>query len=148
VNLILWLSAFVFVVDQATKLISLHYLVLNRAVPVIPDLFNLTLIFNTGAAFGIMHSQTALLVVISVITIVTLLVFGFIYAGEGALFRFSVAMILGGAAGNLFDRLVRGYVVDFLDFYFRQYHWPAFNAADSAICIGTFFLAVYFLKRT
>lgn len=145
-NLILWLSAIVFVADQATKLTALHYLVLNRSVPFIPDFFNMTLVFNTGAAFGIMINQTAVLVVISIITICTLLIFGYIYAAEGGLFRVSVALILGGAVGNLFDRLVRGYVVDFLDFYFRQYHWPAFNVADSCICVGTFLLALYFLK--
>lgn len=146
-NLILWLSAIVFVADQATKLIALQYLVLNRPVPVIPDFFSLTLVFNTGAAFGIMINQTALLVIISIITIATLLVFGYIYAAEKGMFRVSVGLILGGAAGNLFDRLVRGYVVDFLDFYFRQYHWPAFNVADSCICAGTFLLALYFLKN-
>jgi len=53
----------------------------------------------------------------------------------------------GGAAGNLFDRLLRGYVIDFLDFYFKQYHWPAFNIADSSICIGTFLLVLHFLKN-
>lgn len=146
-NFILWLSAIIFIVDQAAKFVSLQYLILNRSVPVIPDFFSLTLVFNTGAAFGIMVNQTAVLAAISIVTIGTLLVFGYIYAAENGLFRIALALVLGGAAGNLFDRLLRGYVIDFLDFYFKQYHWPAFNIADSSICIGTFLLVLHFLKN-
>jgi len=147
VNLILWISAAVFALDQAAKLVAIRSLILNRPVAVIDGLFNLTLVFNTGAAFGILVNRTVILAGISFVTIATLVVIGIVYAREQASFRAALGLILGGAAGNLFDRVARGYVVDYLDFFAGRYHWPAFNVADSCICVGTFMLLLYFFLK-
>ena len=139
------LSLFVVGLDAWSKSLILANLRLHEAVPVIPGLFQIVHVRNTGAAFGIGANSASPLVplllnlgAISVFIIVA--VYAFRAAVTDRLLQSGLHLILGGAIGNLIDRFRFGSVVDFLDVYIRtggtEHHWPAFNVADSAICIG------------
>jgi len=113
---------------------------LHDSWPVIPGFFRLTHVKNRGAAFGIFADSTApmkieVLILLSVVALVVVLMLLWEQPGARRI-GLGLALILGGALGNLFDRLAHGSVVDFLEFYLRGFHWPAFNVADSAIVIG------------
>ena len=148
--LLSWLAV-ILVLDQLTKLIVDRTMPLHHSIPVIDNLFSLTYIRNTGAAFGMLAGSAAefrvpFLVLFSVLAI------GFIIMlvrrlpdRETGLIT-ALAFILGGALGNLIDRLVYGEVIDFLDFYWSNYHWPAFNIADSFITIGVVITVFYLIK--
>jgi signal peptidase II len=122
-------------------------LTLYHRIEVIQGFFNLTHVRNTGGAFGIFGGErgglgSVLFVIVSLIAIgCVFFLFAKIKEDEKML-ALSFSLILGGAIGNLIDRLHYGEVVDFLDFYLSNYHWPAFNVADSAICIGIGLLAL------
>ena len=143
------LSGVIVAIDQATKLSIMQSMRLNESIPIIPNLFSLTYIRNPGAAFGLLAgSSDAFRMVFFGIT--SLFFFFFLLT---ILFRLpqkdwkgqlSIAGILGGAIGNLIDRLRYGEVIDFLDVYVDTYHWPAFNVADSAISVGVVFLIIHF----
>jgi signal peptidase II len=102
-------------------------------------LLNLTLVYNRGAAFGFLNDaagwQNLFFIVVAVVAVG---VMGYLLhrSAFGALAAVGLALVLGGAVGNLIDRLIHGHVIDFIDAYYRSAHWPAFNAADSAITIG------------
>ncbi|MHB1379626.1 MAG: signal peptidase II [Desulfurivibrionaceae bacterium] len=135
-----WLLAVV-VFDQLTKGLVMAYFGLYELLPVIPGLFNLTYLTNTGAAFGMLAgAQTIWRQVFFVgVAALALGVMAFSYRqfrNQGKIFAHAIGLIAGGAVGNLIDRLRFGAVVDFLDFYIGSHHWPAFNVADSAICVG------------
>ena len=127
--------------DQITKAFILHYLALNHPITIIPGFFDVTRIHNPGGAFGLMANLSASLRAILFLFISSLavgLIFYF-YQKTPATHRLlatAFALIFGGAIGNLIDRIRFGTVVDFLDFYIGNLHWPAFNVADSAITIG------------
>ena len=129
------------VLDQLTKLMIRREFELYDSTAIIPNLFSLTRIHNTGAAFGLLDSvdlpfKTALLAVVSVGALVGLVMFAVSLPEIHRLARVGVALVVGGAAGNLIDRVWLGYVVDFVDVYWRGWHFWAFNVADSAISIG------------
>jgi len=130
----------VLILDQFTKILALKSLNQESVLEVIPGLFNLTLVFNPGAAFGMFAdlSDDTRRMTLLVVTALALGVVWLIYKEiRGDRFsEFALAGILAGAIGNLIDRFRFDAVVDFLDFYISSYHWPAFNIADSAICIG------------
>ena len=135
-----WLLAVV-VFDQLTKGLVMAYFGLYELKPIIPGLFNLTYLTNTGAAFGMLAgAQTVWRQVFFVgVAVAALGVMAFSYRqfrNQGRIFAHAIGLIAGGAVGNLIDRLRFGAVVDFLDFYLGSHHWPAFNVADSAICVG------------
>ena len=127
--------------DQATKALVMARIPLYHSIPVIEGLFNLTHLLNPGGAFGFLASQgpvvRQLLFVAATFLAMGLILYYFhrTPGGHRALAA-AFALILGGAVGNLIDRLRFGQVVDFLDFYLGRYHWPAFNIADSAITVG------------
>jgi signal peptidase II len=124
--------------DQATKFILNHSLVLNQPNPLIKGFFYLTLVHNRGAAFGILRNQLPLFILISIFAII-LIYFNLKKAsarGKISLNNLALGLILAGAIGNLIDRIIYGYVIDFLDFCV----WPVFNVADSAITVGAFLL--------
>jgi signal peptidase II len=127
-------------------------LVLYQKVEVIHGFFNLVHVRNTGGAFGIFGGEkgglgSLLFVVISLIAIGSIL-FLFVRLREDEKpLSLSLSLVLSGAIGNLIDRLRLGEVVDFLDFYLFSYHWPAFNIADSAICLGIGLMALELLIR-
>ncbi len=139
-------------VDQWTKHAIQQRLVLYQKVEVIHGFFNLVHVRNTGGAFGIFGGAkgglgSLLFVVVSLIAIGSILfLFVRLKEDEGSL-SLSFSLVLGGAVGNLIDRLRLGEVVDFLDFYLFSYHWPAFNIADSAICLGIGLMALELFVR-
>ncbi len=145
-----WVAAIV-IVDQVTKAIVDRAMSLHDSIPIIDGFLNLTYIRNTGAAFGIFagsHEVFRLPFLIGV----SVLAIGFIVVmlrrlrdGETGLAT-ALAFILGGAIGNLIDRIFYGEVIDFLDVYWSIYHWPAFNVADSFITIGVAITLFYLIK--
>lgn len=143
----LWLSALVIVLDQASKWFMSSWLSLYETVAVVP-FFNLTMAHNTGAAFSFLAQaggwQRWFFAVIAFVVSVVLFVWLKRLSSTAKLEAISISLILGGAVGNLIDRVLLGYVVDFLDFYnyYGNYHFPAFNIADSAICIGAALLII------
>jgi signal peptidase II len=140
----------VLVLDQLTKLVALTRLVPGLPVPVVDGLFSLTLVMNPGLAFGMFATTPAawrwVVAALSLGALAVLAVLASRLLADGRWFtRLGIGLIFGGAVGNLIDRARFGAVVDFLDFYWRQYHWPAFNVADSAITVGVAVLAVTML---
>jgi signal peptidase II len=135
------ISGLVVILDQITKILILKNLPLYHSVTIIPGLFNITHILNPGGAFGFMAHQDSSLrnfLFILLASVAVCFIFYF-YKNTNRTHPFlasGFALILGGAIGNLIDRIRFGKVVDFLDFYIRNYHWPAFNVADSAITVG------------
>ena len=127
--------------DRVAKWMIAKEIPLHESIQVIPDFFRLTHVENRGAAFGLFADSAsewkiAVLVLFSLVALV--IVSALLWKNSHAMTTTGVglALILGGAIGNLWDRLVSGHVVDFLLFYVGQYQWPAFNVADSAIVIG------------
>jgi len=135
------LSAVVILLDIWTKHLVLKSIQLHEAVPVIPNFFQLVHVRNTGAAFGLGANASSKLVptllnVGAIAVFCVVVVYALRTAVTDRLLQTGLHLILGGAIGNLLDRFRFGYVVDFLDVYIGTHHWPAFNVADSAICIG------------
>lgn len=128
--------------DQASKAIMMYYLRDFESIPVIPNFFYLTLVHNTGIAFGFFHGGSRLLLAAIFIGILFLLYLTFKMRNESLVFRLSFGFVLGGAIGNLIDRLTQGAVIDFLDFRV----WPVFNLADSFITVGVAILILSVLK--
>jgi signal peptidase II len=137
----IWIVALVVIVDQITKFIARRELALHESVVVIPDFFDLTRVHNTGAAFGFMNSldlpyKSTVLAIVRAAALVALSLFAATLPASQWLARSGVALVLGGALGNLVDSLTAGYVLDFFDFYWRGWHFWAFNVADASITIG------------
>ncbi len=137
----LWLAAIIVVVDQITKALVRADFQLHESVTVIPGFLDITRVHNTGAAFGMLNAmhfpgKTALLVMVAVVALAAVAMYASSLPIEQKLARVGLACILGGAAGNLIDRIAAGYVVDFVDVYYGGWHFWAFNVADSAITIG------------
>jgi len=135
----LWLSLMVVLLDQASKQLIVASFMLYENQEILP-VFNLTLVYNKGAAFSFLSDQPGwqrwfLAGVAAVVTLVMILWLRGLKQHE-RLTAMALGLIIGGAVGNLIDRVLLGHVVDFLDFHFGQHHWPAFNVADSAISIG------------
>ncbi len=135
------IAALVVIIDQFTKLWIMTNFSLYEQQNVIPGLFDLVYVTNTGAAFGFLAGSKSWLrqLFFVGVAIVALIVIVYAYGHlkkQGKIFTYALGLIGGGAIGNLIDRLRFGSVVDFLDFYLGSYHWPAFNAADSAITVG------------
>lgn len=145
-----WLALAVVCVDQLSKRLVAHALELGSSRAVIPGLFNLVHTENRGVAFGILADTRAVWLVWVLVGfsfgIMALLVWLLRRERIGSVRgRIGAALILGGAAGNVLDRLFRQSVVDFLDFHVGRYHWPAFNLADAAIVVGGGFLLLALL---
>lgn len=141
----------VVVLDRVTKWAIVQAITLDDAVNVIPGLFRLTHLENTGAAFSLFADSTSpfktmLLIAFS---LGALCVVSFLLWKERAIFNagtLALSLILGGAVGNLWDRVTDGKVTDFLDFYVGIHHWPPFNIADSAIVVGALLLLMRMLR--
>jgi len=137
----IWLPALIVALDQLTKAIVRSSLPLHTSVTIIPGVMDFTHVRNTGAAFGILNAsefpfKTALIGVIAVAALIGVGLYAASLAHHERLARVGLSLIIGGAAGNLIDRVVVGSVVDFVDVYWRTYHFWAFNVADSAITVG------------
>ncbi|HET7909766.1 MAG TPA: signal peptidase II [Nitrospira sp.] len=139
----------VIILDQATKYWITQSMRLHESIPVVPNLFSFTYIRNPGAAFGLLagSSNAFRTVFFGITSLFALALLGTILVRlpeKDWVGQISIAGILGGAIGNLIDRLRFGEVIDFLDVYLESYHWPAFNVADSAISIGVVCLIIHF----
>ena len=135
------------VADQVTKWLSVIYLPEQQPVQIIPGIFSLTLIYNPGAAFGLFASWSDLtrrsaLWIVSFVALLVVARFMFKDAKDDAISQYCLVAILSGAIGNIVDRIRLDRVIDFLDFYWKNYHSPAFNLADSAISIGVTVLLI------
>jgi signal peptidase II len=145
-GLVLGLAAGVFVLDQLTKRWAVASLDASTPVVVIPDVFHLVLVMNPGVAFGIFAGIPPrwrwIVTVFSLTALALLASLAYRILPRGsAVARVAIGFVFGGAAGNLLDRWRFGAVVDFIDVFWRNYHWPAFNVADSAITVGVCLLA-------
>ncbi len=143
----LLIAGLVLLLDQATKAVVVERFTAATTIPVIPGFFQLVLVENTGMAFGILDNSGSPLT-FWILTLASAAVLGFVgyllwtNQAQSAAGSYGLAVVLGGAAGNVADRLARGKVIDFLDFYVGSTHWPAFNVADSAIVVGAALLMV------
>ena len=138
-------SLVVLIIDQATKIYIDRTMQLYQSVPVIDNLFSITYLRNKGAAFSFLAHATWRLPFFVTISLVASVVILSVFLRLKAEQRFTalcLSLIFSGAVGNLIDRVRLGEVIDFLDVYWRTHHWPAFNVADSAICVGVFLLAI------
>ena len=148
-----WLSALVVFLDQITKWMASAWMEPYEAYPVL-SWFNLTLVHNTGAAFSFLSDaegwQRWFFIVLSIAVSVAIVIWlNRLHAGEHWT-AVALALILGGAIGNVIDRIAHGYVVDFIQWYYGQWYWPTFNIADSAISVGAAILlihSVFFANR-
>ena len=137
----MWIATAVVALDQAAKAIVRATLDLHESVDVIPNFFSLTRVHNYGAAFGLMSAvefpfKTVLLALVAAAALAALAWYGAGLPAEQRLARGGLALVVGGAAGNLIDRVQAGYVVDFVDLYWRGWHFWAFNVADASITVG------------
>ncbi|GAA3970987.1 signal peptidase II [Allohahella marinimesophila] len=141
----LWLTLVVIILDLATKAMATAWLDYAIPVPVIPY-FNLTLLHNTGAAFSFLASaggwQRWFFIVLAIVISAVLLTWLGRLKRHETWLAIALALVLGGAIGNVYDRIVHGYVVDFIHLYYGSYSWPAFNIADSAISIGAVMMVI------
>lgn len=137
----IWLSIVIVALDQLTKAAVRAALPLHSSVTIVPGFMNFTHVRNTGAAFGILNAaefpfKTVVLATIATAALIAVGLYAASLAHHRLVARLGLALIIGGAAGNLVDRVVVGSVVDFVDVYWRTYHFWAFNVADSAITVG------------
>lgn len=130
------------IADQVAKWLVVRFIAPEEPVPVIHSCFRLVHWTNRGAAWGILQDYNLVLIVVSILTILALYFYRHSFPIHQPVGSVALGLITGGIVGNLIDRVLHGHVVDFLDFYVGQNHWPAFNIADSAICIG---LALYLI---
>ena len=136
------IAMLIFLADQGAKQMIVRTMSLNQSFPVLSNIFHITYVHNYGAAFGILAHRMGFLVVVTVAVVLLMLFFLHNLNGEHKLLRFALALQLGGAVGNLLDRIRLGYVVDFFDFRF----WPVFNVADMAIVAGIGLLILDFAR--
>jgi signal peptidase II len=151
-SLMVLIVSSVIALDQLTKWLITSSLRLHESIPVIHDLFSITYIRNSGAAFGILAGSHAgfRLLFFGLTTVLAMAVLGIIYvrlSPSDWIGLMSVSAIFGGAVGNLIDRIRAGEVIDFLDFSLLGHHWPAFNVADAAITVGVGFLFLHFFRH-
>ena len=150
--LILTIAALVVGLDRATKVWIVSHIQLGHAIVIIPRVFRLTHVLNTGAAFSMFEGSTSpdlvrnLLIGFSVIAVVVVLALIWKTGRSISLTSVALALILGGAVGNVYDRIRFAYVVDFLEVHIVHYHWPDFNVADSAIVVGACLLLLEMLR--
>jgi signal peptidase II len=154
----LWLTIVIITLDLATKFIFSSTMELYQSIVIMSDFFNLgfnlTLVHNYGAAFSFLADQSGwqrwFFTIVSTVISLVLIIWLYRLKKTEKLLAIALALVLGGAIGNLWDRVTMGYVVDFLDVYIRtstgEWHWPAFNIADSAISIGAVFLIIDAMK--
>lgn len=140
-----WIAALVVVADQLTKVAALKYLTRHAELAITPFL-NFTLVYNPGAAFGFLSDaggwQNRFFIGIALVACAVIIYMVHRLGPRDRLVAVAFMLILGGAVGNVIDRLVYGFVIDFVDVYYGTWHWPAFNVADSAITVGAVLLVI------
>jgi len=142
----LWISVLVLVLDQVTKVWAVDALLGKPPIVVIPGFFDFSLVYNTGAAFGLLASapgwQNAFFITVAVA--VSAFIFWSLLRAKADDVQTTIAfaLIFGGAVGNVVDRIRQGYVVDFIHWFYQDWHWPTFNIADAAISVGAVLLVL------
>jgi signal peptidase II len=148
-----WVAVVVLLLDRISKYLAVRFLIENEPYPVM-KFFNFTLAYNTGAAFSFLKDasgwQAWFFGGLAVMVSVGLLIWLKRISYQQRWLSIAIALIIGGALGNLFDRISYGHVVDFIDWYVSYYHWPVFNIADTAVCIGAVMLLIdtLFLEKS
>lgn len=136
-SLLLAVSLPLYILDQITKVLVLKFIPVHEQIVVIPGVFNLVQVHNTGAAFGMLKDNNVFFLALASTALVVLAVLGLRGAFVGLPMRLGAALLASGVIGNLTDRILHGHVIDFVDVILPWYgHWPAFNVADSCICIA------------
>ena len=140
------ISSALIIIDQYTKFMITLHIPLNYSVKVVEGFFNLTHIRNSGVAFGIFSDQQSelkpyFLIFVSIIAIIAILIIFHQTGKEKRMVQTALVLIFSGAIGNLIDRVLHKEVIDFIDLFINNQHWPAFNIADSCITIGVMFMA-------
>jgi signal peptidase II len=148
---LLGIAGGIVVLDQLTKWLVNHSMSLHDSRPLIEGVLSLTYVQNRGAAFGLLSSadlpyQALLFSIVGLLALAAIVAYSLQMPADNRLPQLGLALITGGAVGNLIDRATLGYVIDFIHVYWRQYDWPMFNAADSAISIGVALLILDILR--
>lgn len=141
------ISIILLCIDQISKLLVVNLLTKTDSITIIKNFFHLTYINNDGAAFSILVGKRIFLILIAVLVIVMLISYIKKNNIQNKLELVSISLIIGGSLGNLMDRVVRGYVIDFLDFKIFNYNFPIFNLADTFIVIGVFLLLLKEIRK-
>ena len=141
------ISIIFFIIDQIAKILVIKYIDINNSIELLKNFFYLTYTHNEGAAFSILTGQRILLILIA--TIILIILFNYIRKNKvkEKIDILAFSLIIGGSLGNLIDRIVRGYVVDFLDFKIFGYNYPIFNLADTFIVVGVFLLLILTFRK-
>jgi signal peptidase II len=144
------LSSVIILLDQLSKYFAMQSLLPYQPIPLLPVL-NFTLAFNTGSAFSFLSKSGEwhrwFFAVFSLLMSIFLIVWILRSRKTARMQLLALSLILGGAVGNLVDRVMQGHVIDFIEIYYKQFHWPVFNLADSAICIGAVLLFIDLCKN-
>ena len=138
------MASLVFILDRITKIIAVRTMSYGQSINVLPNIFHITLVSNNGTAFGLMKGQNVILAVVAAVAVVLIVIYAVTHKGLGFAVSLALGLILGGALGNLLDRIKFGYVIDFFDFRI----WPVFNIADSAITVGMIILVIILCTRS
>lgn len=152
VHFTVWPAVVVVALDQVSKWLLTRFLQPLETVPVLSGFFNIVHVRNRGMAFGLLNRsdgvQWRMILLIGASLAATIVLVWWLTRLKPSerLMAFALSLVLGGAVGNLVDRVAYGEVIDFLDFYIGSYHWPAFNVADAAITIGTILIGFVFLR--
>jgi len=141
------LAAIILILDQISKFIVCRVILPGGSFPVIKNIFHLTHVQNQGAAFGLFPNQTLFFIIVTLLTVLLIPFFHQRLSKEGGSLSWALGLILGGALGNLIDRIRLKVVIDFLDFSLKGHHWPSFNIADSAITIGAVILFISLFRK-
>ena len=146
-TLIIYISLILFLIDQISKLLVVKLIDINNPIEIIKNFFYLTYTHNTGAAFSILTGQRIFLIVIAIIILIIL--FNYLRKNkiERKVDKIAFSLIIGGSLGNLLDRIVRGYVIDFIDVKIFGYNFPVFNLADTFIVIGVILLLITLTRK-
>lgn len=146
----LWVSVIVIILDYSTKYLAKKYLTLYSAYAIMPG-FNFSLSFNKGAAFSFLRDQPGwqvwFLGGISILVSVAIIVWLRRLSRQEVWKNIALSLVIGGALGNLLDRIIQGQVTDFIQLYVSHFYWPSFNIADSAICVGAVMLLLKMVKE-
>lgn len=137
-----YIGILIIIIDQITKYIAKSNLELNQSIPIINDLFHITLTTNTGAGFGLLRENNSLILFITIIILGFILFYYDKFPKKGKE-QISIVLIVSGALSNLFDRIFLGHIIDFIDFKI----WPIFNIADVSITLGVIYLIFYYMKK-
>lgn len=153
VRFYLSVSSAIFLTDALTKWLVVRGMTLHDSVEIIPSFFSLTYVRNTGVAFGMLRSmewgwKLPMLCAVALLAIGLIFYYASKAPADNRILHWALALVLGGILGNLSDRLVNGYVIDFLDFYLYDMHWPTFNVADSGITLGVFLMMLDTLRTS